>query len=358
MKVLELTYTELAKELKHRYGKGAYHAAAIYREVFKGGNRSPFKAAEFAKSGELAQKIEADMRIHLPEVAARETAGNLTKIIFRLRDDLEVESVIVPMAKHATICISCQVGCRMGCRFCETAQLGFKRNLTVDEIVAQVWTARAIMAIPIRNVVFMGMGEPLDNFDNVIQAIRVLSDQRGLDIAKRHITLSTAGVVDGLERLAALNWPTLKLAVSLNAVNDDTRSRIMPINQRYPLALLRQTLRNFPLAKKGALLIEYILIPGINDGGQDARDLAQYIKPLKAKVNLIPHNPRRKSPYPAPRATQITRFQNLLFKEDIFVRLRAAKGREIMAACGQLGNYGRHAGGGALRQGRTNCPKV
>jgi 23S rRNA (adenine2503-C2)-methyltransferase len=346
MNVLGYTFEALTTLFRIRYGKGAYHAAALYKELFKRGNLTPWKAAAFAKSGNLAQQVATDLEIPLPNVATRESVGELTKIVLRLGDGFEVESVIVPMASHTTICISSQVGCRMGCRFCETAQLGFKRNLDAGEIVAQVWIARHILGCDIRNVVFMGMGEPLDNFDQVTQAMRVLSDQRGLDIAKGRMTLSTAGLVDGLARLAALGWPQPKLAVSLNAASDGVRNRIMPINRRYPLAALRRALLNYPLGNKDALFFEYVLIPGLNDDPADVRHLVEFLSPFRAKVNLIPLNPRRQAPFRAPTQNEIDRFHTMLVQEGLFVRLRITKGHEIMAACGQLGNHRQYAANG------------
>jgi 23S rRNA (adenine2503-C2)-methyltransferase len=204
--------------------------------------------------------------------------------------------------------------------------------------VAQVYTVKVVLGITLRNVVFMGMGEPLDNLGSVTQAIEVLGDQRGLDIARRHITVSTVGLVDGIEKLAALNWPQLKLAVSLNAPDDAVRQRLMPVNHRYSMADLKRALLNIPLARGNALFMEYVLIKGINDQPEQAHAVADYLTGLPVKLNLIPCNPDPDGPFASPEAETVDRFLATLIKRKVFVRLRTSKGAQIRAACGQLGN--------------------
>ena len=227
----------------------------------------------------------------------------------------------------------------MGCLFCETGSNGFYRNLDTEEIVGQVYAARFHFGYDIRNVVLMGMGEPLNNFDNVVQAIRVLSDQRGLNIHRRHITVSTVGIINGIRKLAGLNWRDLNLAVSLNAPNDTIRSRIMPINRTAPMEKLRQALMDYPLKRKSAIFIEYVLINGLNDTRESARQLAEYLKPLKTKVNLIPVNPNTYADtrFETPSQEDMNRFYGWLTENGLFVRKRTARGLGLMAACGQLG---------------------
>lgn len=274
----------------------------------------------------------------LPQLIARQEEQGVTKLLFQLTDGLEIETVVLPMPRHVTLCISCQVGCRMGCRFCETGRMGLKRNLEVEEIVAQVHFGRSVLGLGVRNVVFMGMGEPLDNIDAVIQAVRVLTDQRGINITLRHITLSTAGIVPGIQRLAGLNWPRLSLAISLNAPDDKLRRQLMPAAAAaWPLSTLKQALKNYPLPADGFFFIEYVLIRGINDSAEHARQTAAWLKDLPAKVNLIACNPRSDSPFGAPFAEDIERFRRILVEERLFVRLRGSRGRSIRAACGQLG---------------------
>ena len=274
-------------------------------------------------------------------VVREQRDGELIKFVQRRPDGLETESVIIPMAGHGrtwkTLCVSSQVGCAMGCTFCETAQLGKLAQLSAAEIVGQVVAARRHFAADIRNVVFMGMGEPFDNFDEVIQAVRVLTDPAGLSMGMAHVTISTVGRVEGIRRLAALGWRRINLAVSLNAPNDEIRSRIMPINRVEPMAMLREALLDYPLRKCQFFMIEYVLIPGVNDAREHAEELADYLRPVRCCVNVIPYNPRRESPYDAPSEAQIP-FLDRLEAAGQFCKRRVTKGRDFMAACGQLGN--------------------
>ena len=341
MNLLALTYAQLADQFRQRYGKGAFHAAALYRSFYQTSNFDTARIKAFSASPALARRVNTELRIHLPGVMERIQEEGVTKLVMELADGLRIESVVIPMANHATVCISSQAGCRMGCRFCRTGKMGLLRNLTADEIVAQVYLVKVQLGFRVRNVVFMGMGEPLDNFGHVTQAIRVLEDQRGLDIARRHITLSTVGLPDGLQRLAALDWPQLKLAVSLNAPNDHLRSRLMPVNLRYSMDQLKRALQAYPLLGRGAaLFIEYVLIKDVNDDPGLADELAAFLEGLPVKLNLIPFNPGAHSPFQAPGNDAVERFRRALVQRRLFVRLRSSKGARIRAACGQLGGAG------------------
>ncbi len=337
MNILEFSFEQLVDQMQRRFGKGAFHAAAVYRQVFTCGGTDFRRLPAFSQSPALARSLEEEVVLAPAPVSHIQEEGDVSKFVSRLNDGEIIESVLIPMANHTALCISSQVGCRMGCRFCETGQMGLRRNLTAAEIVGQVFRAKFTLKAPVRNLVLMGMGEPLDNFDAVAQALAVITDQRGLNIAPKHITISTVGRLDGLKKLAGLNLPQLRLAVSLNAADDALRSRLMPVNQKYPLADLKKALLAYPLQKNGAIFIEYVLIKGINDSRRQARQLAQYLSGLKVKVNLIGYNPRRNSPYEAPVAEEMLRFRDYLIQHGVFVRLRASKGRRIMAACGQLG---------------------
>jgi len=278
-----------------------------------------------------------------PNPVVRENRdGDLIKFVQRTHDGLETESVVIPMGGGArswkTVCISSQVGCARGCVFCETAQLGLLRNLSAGEIVGQIVAARRCFGADVRNVVFMGMGEPMDNFDNVVQAVRVLNDPVGLSIARGRITISTVGRADGIRRLAAFGWRRINLAVSLNAPNDEIRSQIMPINRTDNMAALRDAMLAFPGRRGAAIMVEYVLIPGVNDAPHHARELAGYIRPVRCSVNVIPYNPRKDSPWPAPTDSSVSDFMRALQSEGIFCKRRVTKGRDLMAACGQLGN--------------------
>jgi 23S rRNA (adenine2503-C2)-methyltransferase len=338
--VLELTFPELAAELGRRYRRGAYHAAAILRALHRQGLH-PLQAPEVQASPRLSAALARDLVLDPGTVVDTQSAGGVVKFLTRLSDGETIESVVLPMATHLTVCVSTQVGCRMGCRFCETARMGWRRDLRVEEIVGQVAAARRRFGDGVRNVVFMGMGEPLDNLDDVVQAVRVITDQRGLDVAMRRVTISTCGLDDGIRRLAALNWPHLKLAVSLNAPDDDLRDRLMPVNRRVPLARLMEALRAFPLARDAALMMAYVLVPGVNDGPLRARQVAALLAPLKARINLIGFNPlSAKSDYRAPEETEIETFARHLAAAGVFVCRRRTKGRDLAAACGQLRSQG------------------
>lgn len=337
LKILEMTHADLTTALAERYGKGPFLAGALYREFYKGLNSQAWQAEAIQASPGLSDRLQQAMVFQPGEIVEEVDQEGVVKFVTALTDGLRIESVILPMESHYTVCISSQAGCRMGCRFCETARLGLMRHLTVEEIVGQVYQARKRFGIPIRNVVFMGMGEPFDNFDRVIQAVRVLSDQRGLDIAQRYITLSTAGRIDGIEKLASLGMPHLKLAVSLNAPNDTLRSQLMPINQAASLDRLQTALSAFPLKKGSDLMIAYVLIPGVNDGPECARQLARWLAPLRAKVNLIPFNPGTGATYRTPSESDLDRFRAQLIDLQVNVQKRASRGRDLMAACGQLG---------------------
>jgi len=334
---LALTYEQLLQQFRERYDRGAYHAAAFYRAFYQTFEFKIKTVDAFCQSPRLIQQVTTDLDYQLPEIIQKSEQDGVTKLAFQLADKKVVETVIIPMPRHTTVCISCQVGCRMGCKLCETGRMGLVRNLSAAEIVSQIHAVKARLGMNVRNVVFMGMGEPLDNFDNVAQAIDVISDQRGLNIAKRRITLSTSGLVDGIERLAGLGWPQLKLAVSLNAADDSTRSRLMPINRRYDMATLKKALLNYPLARGNVLLMEYVLIKHLNDTNDDARQLSEYLSDLPVRLNLIAYNSGREPSFEPPNQLDIDRFRRELIHHNVFVRLRRSKGAGIMAACGQLG---------------------
>ncbi|MEM1071723.1 MAG: 23S rRNA (adenine(2503)-C(2))-methyltransferase RlmN [Planctomycetota bacterium] len=263
---------------------------------------------------------------------------------------LPVESVVIPMIGRKreltyTLCVSSQVGCAMGCDFCETAQMGLVRNLTADQIVAQWFTAHHRHAVPqgkrIKNIVFMGMGEPLDNAENVIRAIGVLNDRSAANIGMRCITVSTVGRVDGIMQLRKQceqhGWRRLGIAVSVNAPNDTIRNQIMPVNKRWNMAALQESLIGFPRSGQNRIMIEYVLIPGVNDRLEHADELAAWVEPLLCAVNVIPYNPRRDSPWPAPEEHVVEAFVDRLRSLKVFTKRRKTKGRDQMAACGQLG---------------------
>jgi 23S rRNA (adenine2503-C2)-methyltransferase len=271
------------------------------------------------------------------KILAQASDGDVTKFVSGLADGACIESVLIPTRNRTTLCVSCQVGCRMGCAFCVTGQMGFVRNLAAEEIVGQVTAASARSGRSVDNVVFMGMGEPLDNLDAVMQAIGILSDQRGMDIALRHITLSTAGHADGIRALAALPSPRPRLALSLHTADSDLRDRLVPLNRKYPLSRLREELLAFPFGKRGVVFIEYVVLAGLNHSYQDARRLAAFLEGVPARINLIAYNSDGHSSFRTPTAVQVNAFRHWLAAAGLFVRIRPSRGVTILAACGQLG---------------------
>jgi 23S rRNA (adenine2503-C2)-methyltransferase len=279
----------------------------------------------------------------LQHVEEATTAGTTAKCRLRLRDGHEVEMVRIPMrsgpggAETCTLCLSSQVGCRQGCVFCETGRLGLIRQLEPAEITGQVVAALRLGWQP-RNLVLMGMGEPLDNIDAVFAALRVLTDTRGLDLARERLTVCTAGQAAGIARLGALGWKRLNLAVSLNATDDALRNRLMPINRETPLAELQAALVAYPKRRNFALGVNWCLLPGINDSRAEAARLAAFCAPLgRVMVNVIPYNPGTRPLTRAPESAEVERFVAWLQEEHLPVRCRTPRGRGIMAACGQLG---------------------
>lgn len=331
MNILALTCAEFADELERRYGRWRCHAPALYRAVFQKGK------PDLAGTSDPVRRITADMRLPQIRILERLSEGGITKFVSILADNERIESVIIRAEGRTTLCVSSQVGCRMACRFCATGRMGFRRNLSAEEIVWQVHAARFGLRRRIDNVVFMGMGEPLDNLANVIRSIRVISDQRGFDIACRHITVSTAGHADGIRELVAEGLPNLRLAVSLNSADDGQRSQLMPINRAYPLSRLKAALQDAARITRGVIFIEYILLAGVNDTRADAIRLARYLDGLPVRINIIAYNPGRSPVYTPPDHAQVLRFARGLAADKLFVRIRPSRGQGIMAACGQLG---------------------
>lgn len=317
------------------HGLPSYRGRQVRQWIFKKLVSSFEDMTSLSKElrAELARFASVD---RLERMETQVSRDGTEKTLFRLHDGLAVESVLIPERDHFTLCISSQAGCAMGCRFCVTGSGGLKRNLDPGEIVDQVVQVRRSMAEPERltNIVLMGMGEPLANEDAVYRAIHNLTDDSGLNFSHRRVTLSTCGLVPAMARLG--QRANVNLAVSLNAADDDTRSFLMPVNQRYPLQALMAACRGFPLPHRRMITFEYILIRDINDREQDARNLVRLLQGLRAKVNLIPLNPHPAiglSPSPPER---IRAFQERLIQHHYTAIVRKSKGQDISAACGQL----------------------
>jgi 23S rRNA (adenine2503-C2)-methyltransferase len=272
----------------------------------------------------------------LPEPYVARSQDGTRKLLFSLPGGGAIESVLIPDPPRLTICISSQVGCAMGCAFCATARLGLQRHLTAAEIVGQILAARRQLdeSERITNVVFMGMGEPLANYDALLEAIEALRADWGQGLSARRITVSTVGLLPQLERL--VRDSPVNIAVSLSATTDERRGALMPVNRRYPLAQLFATCRALPIAQRRRITFEYVLLAGVNDHADDAARLVRHLHGIRSKVNLIPFNPFDESGFARPTDRAIRVFQERLLSAGISATVRTSRGRDIQAACGQL----------------------
>jgi 23S rRNA (adenine2503-C2)-methyltransferase len=322
-------------------GEAPYRAKQLYRALYAE-RRFDFAAMTNLPAA-LRARLSAEARISLPEVVRQfPSADGSVRFLMALAADAgraaQIEAVFMPSEGRQTICISTQAGCAVDCHFCLTAQLGLIRNLTAGEIVGQVLVALAehgeAALAPRTNVVLMGQGEPLLNYDPVMAAVRILLDAEGMGISPRHVTLSTSGIVPGIERLAR-ETVRPKLAISLNASTDEQRDAVMPINRKYPLAELLDAARRYPLRTWESLTFEYVLLGGVNDAPEDARRVARLVADVRAKVNLIPWNPGA-LPYRAPDAARVEEFRRVLADKGVPTFVRLSRGQDVFAACGQL----------------------
>jgi len=329
-----LTLAEL-EDFLSRLGKEKYRARQIFKWMYRKGVDRFEEMTDLARS--FREEIPSAARIGALELAEGKTSQDGTrKFLFILEDGLTVESVLIREKNHWTLCVSTQAGCRMGCRFCLTGTFGLKRNLRPGEIAGQATALRfrTPEGPDIRNIVMMGMGEPLDNYDNVLKAIRILTDDSGPGFSSRRITVSTCGLVPGilpLSRDAAVN-----LAVSLNAPDNETRSRLMPVNRKYPLETLLTACRDYEMPLRRRITFEYILMGGVNDSMEQAGKLARLLRGVRCKINLIPFNEFPGSEFRRPPDDRIDAFRNVLIDHRYTAILRASKGADILAACGQL----------------------
>jgi 23S rRNA (adenine2503-C2)-methyltransferase len=329
----DLTLPELQSALEAE-GEPKYRAGQIFEWVYKRGAIS-FDAFTDLPKG-LRQTLGDRFSLLLPELAEhRVSEDRAEKFLFRLPDGNFVETVLIPAGVRQTLCLSSQVGCRFGCGFCASGMGGFQRQLRPSEIVGQVLYLRDRLKIPLTNFVFMGMGEPLDNFDNLAKAILIMNAPEGLGIAARRITVSTAGVIPGIERLKKMKLQ-VNLSLSLHAVNDELRSKLMPINRKYPLAGVLRACQDYVRAGGRVMTVEYILLRGLNDSVADARRLGALAARLKAKVNLIPYSEVCGPGYEPSLPGQRELFLRKLEKMNVRATLRRSRGADIQAACGQL----------------------
>jgi 23S rRNA (adenine2503-C2)-methyltransferase len=336
-----MTLEELTDFLAGR-GKERFRARQIMRWIYR------HAAADFSVMTTLSRDLRAELESsamisRLQVIKVEESSDGTRKYLFQLEDGESVETVRIPMEKgRATLCVSTQVGCAMGCSFCITGTMGLKRNLTPAEIVNQV--CEVMPDYPVNNIVFMGMGEPLQNFAHVGTALQILHMEEGFGFSSRRMTVSTCGLVPEIRRMGEC-FPA-SLAISLNATTDDLRDRLMPVNRRYPLAELMAACRDYPLRQRQRITFEYILIRDLNDRRADARRLVRLLHGIKAKVNLIPFNEYPQSPFRTSGEERMDAFQSYLLDHGLVAVRRASRGRDISAACGQLKSNGREPGAG------------
>jgi len=340
------------QELMAAWGEGLYRADQLYQGLYCERLRDPARISTLPKR--LRARLASEARITWPHLEKQFLSVDGTRrYLLRLADGETIEAVLMPGPSSAptrffsgddrdTVCISTQAGCAVGCEFCLTAQLGLKRNLTAGEIVGQVLLAVEESRLdtgghaqrPV-NLVFMGMGEPLLNYDETLRAVRLLADPRGINLSPRRMTLSTSGI---LPRIAQLGREPVRprLAVSLNATTDEVRTRLMPLNKKWNLAALLEACRDFPLRPGERLTFEYVLLDGVNDTAADARRLVRLLNGLRAKVNLIALNPGPELPFRTPPDQRVLAFQEILAAAGLPAFIRKPRGRDIFAACGQL----------------------
>jgi len=324
-----------AREWVEKNGLESFRAEQIRRWIFMHQTESFDEMTTISK--DLRNYLNASCTISkLETLKTQASCDGTKKFLFGLADGNRIESVLIPERTHYTACISSQVGCSMGCRFCLTARQGLIRNLESSEIVNQVIQISQSMDQPDRltNIVFMGMGEPLANFEAAKKAINNIISQDALNFSRRRVTVSTCGLVPEIQRLGR-ELP-VNLAVSLNAADDTTRNLLMPVNRKYPLSQLLEALIQFPLSRGRRITFEYILIKGINDRPTDAQNLARLLRKIKAKINLIPFNHYKGSSFGTPDEESILAFQDELIKKNYTATIRKSKGGDISAACGQL----------------------
>ena len=333
--ITSMTLAEFESAL-HALDVERYRAGQIVRWIYKRGVLDFGEMTDLAK--DLRIKLQQSFAITLPQIVRSDVSTDGTrKFVLRLEDGREIESVFIPDTPAQTFCISTQVGCAMGCAFCLTGKMGLVRNLTAGEIVGQVFLmARELNLLDKRfNIVLMGMGEPLHNYDQTMKALAILSEPDGFAISPRRITLSTVGASDRLERFAT-ETPMPNLAISLHATTDEMRDRLVPVNRKYKLNELLDVCRRFPLKRRNRITFEYVLLAGVNDTPDDARRLVRLMRGIRSKINLIPLNEAAGIPFKRPADERVNRFAQILADSHLTVSVRKSRGRDIRAACGQL----------------------
>lgn len=333
---------ERLRALFTEFGEKPFHADQVLKWIHQRGVTNLDEMTDISKS--LREKLKHNTQLTLPEVVEDYLSEDGSrKWIIQVASGSRVEMVFIPESSRGTLCISSQAGCSLDCSFCATGKQGFNSNLTVAEIVGQLWWAvkelggfSGELERPISNVVMMGMGEPLLNFEPVMEAVNLMMEDCAYGLSKRKVTVSTSGVVPAIDRMK--EFTEASLAVSLHAPNDELRSQIMPINKKYPIAMLLESVKGYmaSLPDKRVPVIEYTLIAGVNDHRQHARELATLLRSFPCKINLIPFNPFSLSDYRRPSGSSVSNFRQILQREGYTVTVRTTRADDIGAACGQL----------------------
>lgn len=333
--IAEMELSELESALEASETQ-RYHARQIYRWFYRRGITSFEQMTDLSR--DLRTRLASAFRVTIPEVVARDTSSDGTvKFLLQLADGRRIESVFIPDTPRQTFCVSSQVGCAMRCGFCLTGKMGLVRDLTAGEIVGQVRVLATELGLTDArfNIVLMGMGEPLHNYDQTMKALRILAEPHGLAVSPRRVTLSTVGVVPGLRRLAA--EPLMpNLAISLHATTENQREALVPVNRKYGLADILDACRHFPLKRRSRITFEYVLLRDVNDRPEDARRLARLLGDVRCKVNLIPLNEAPGIAFRRPSDERVDQFAGVLARHHVAVSVRKSRGRDIRAACGQL----------------------
>ena len=320
-------------------GEKPFRASQVFKWIYQSGIDDFSEMTNLSKS--LRAKLEDIAEIRPPKIILDQASDDGThKWVVEIDAGNHIETVFIPESNRGTLCISSQVGCALACTFCSTAQQGFNRNLSTSEIIGQLWIANKALGYDfqgdriISNVVMMGMGEPLLNFDNVVRAMNIMMDDFSFGLSKRRVTLSTAGVVPAIDRLREVS--DVSLALSLHAPNDELRNKLVPLNEKYPIKEVLAACKRYVGEERRRITIEYVMLDGINDSVAHAFELVKLLRGLPAKVNLIPFNPFPDTKYRRSKKEAINKFRDILMKHDLTTITRKTRGDDIDAACGQL----------------------
>lgn len=313
---------------------GPTRAGRVFRGVYQ--DRAEDFESILTIPSAARKALSSALQLDLPQIAGRfDSEDGTRRYLLQLRDGQTVESVLIPASDRVTFCVSSQIGCAMGCTFCLTGQMGLIRDLSAGEIVSQVMVLRREAGARRFSIVLMGMGEPLQNYDNVIRALHILHDDHGLCVAPSRITLSTAGLVPGIERLARERlFPNL--SISMTGVTNPSRDALMPVNRKYPIEAVMEAIRKLPVSRQDRVMFECVMIEGVTDSPEDAYELSRLLRGLRAKVNLIPLNPAPEIPFRRAEERDILRFQEILIRNGTATFIRKNRGNDVSGACGQL----------------------